>query len=149
MCFHTLKEVFWPDGENVSVRCRKVLFTRPEDHFWGTCYWKSLWVHKFFEALSENMSKFQQTFFGRVVKTAFYVSRATFLGRLMFEKDNFLFFFGIWGKCFELLAKSFRQDCQNCILPVQKINNVKQSFFEKKSVSFVFLELCEIFSELQ
>ena len=60
--------------------------------------------------------------FGRVVKTAFYESRDTFWGTVYFWKkiNFFLSFSDFEQRIFGLLAKNFRQCCQNCILRVQK-----------------------------
>ena len=70
--------------------------------------------------LSEKHSDNWRKTFGTVVKIAFYVSKATFSGNFFEKNISIIFFPDFERKMFRLLAKNFRQGCQNCILRIQR-----------------------------
>ena len=73
---------------------------------------------------------------GRLVETAFHVSRGTFWEKLFpVKKLESLKIFRNWTEEFSTLTRFFRHFRQNCILPVQKNILNKSIFFERNTFS--------------
>ena len=87
----------------------------------------------FFGSWSKLFSDLRQKFWGKIVKTVFYVFMKHF------DENNsmifcFWYMFGLWAKYFLHLTKSIPKCCQNCLL------NVRTDILTKKiSKNFVFL----------
>ena len=76
------------------------------------------------------MSKFRQKTSGSVVKAACYASKGTLWeGKRFWKILHFIGFLSVERKYFGVLAKVFRQGCENCILRVQG-NNFSRIFSE-------------------
>ena len=71
-----------------------------------------------------------EIFLGSVFKTAFYVSRGTFLEKNIQKNYPTLIIFGF-------SVEHCRQDCQNCILRCQR-NILRENYFQKNSILHSF-----------
>ena len=77
--------------------------------------------------LSGIFSCFRRTFYGRVDKSAFYMSEGHFMENKLFEKVKLLKFYGFWAICFWDLAWSF-----NRVAKISHFVLVLGDFFEEK-----------------
>ena len=84
-----------------------------------------------FETLSQNfLALFRQTF-GRVVKTAFYLSIRTVWGKTIFWRTYVLFILlGHWAKTFWPFFSNFFEGFSNCIPHVHRNSFRKNIFFK-------------------
>ena len=99
----------------------------------------------------ESYSDFEPTIFGRVVKTAIYMSRGIFCYKqiFFFEKMIYLWTFSdIYRTIFGLWTKNFWQGFQNCI-PFVQGNVVGEKNLEKIMKWLILSTLSEKFTDFQ
>ena len=108
-------------------------------------FWKRYISFYHFRNISEELSKFWPKNFGRLVKNAIWVSRCTFRGKTVFEKNlRYMFLmivFGLRAIFLTTLTKKFEYRCPNCILSVPWKGLSKKIFSWKSLFWFIFVIL--------
>ena len=97
--------------------------------------------------MSQKLSAFWQIFYGRILKTTFYVSNKTLWGFSCENKLNFYLFWILAEETLHLLPKKYRRGCENCIPSVHR-NISRGPLYEKNiilSLSDVVGELLDLF----
>ena len=104
---------FWVENfrtfaEKFSERLSKLHSTCPEDYFEERYIYFENFNFSSFSDFEQNILGFWQKLFGRVFKTAFYLSRGTFWGKIyIFEKFNFLSQLRTVSEKFRTFAEKF------------------------------------------
>ena len=124
----------------VSPRGRQNCLIRIPKNFWGKTFLSKTSAVLVTFGFCEKLSFFCCKFLGVVVKTGFSVAIGNFWrSKVYLRKLCYFQKFRTSIKKFGLLAKNFRQFCQNCSLSVHR-NTVRKKFSTEFFLSFVDIE---------
>ena len=127
-------------GESFSARLSEMQCICPNKVYWGTFHFWKIHIFEFFRKMNGKIPVFCQKTSGRVVRTAFYVSREKFWGKkiVMFF---YLWFFRIWERLFRTFSRVVSAWLSKLLSPCAKVH-FKQilTFLEK----WVFKNLSDI-----
>ena len=136
-------KTFWTFGGKSSEGLSKLNSTCPEECL--MFFWKRYISFYHFRNISGELSKFWPKNFSRLVKNAIWVSRCTFRGKTVFEKNLWYMFlmivFGLRAIFFRTLTRIFEYRCPNCILNVHWKGLSKNFFPWKILFWFIFVIL--------
>ena len=135
-CFEDFLNVLSVFGlwmKNFRYGCQKWLsFYVSRRKFDDKNIFRNITISDFFRIVNQTISKFERKFFGRIIKTAYYVSREK-----TWEKLQIHYSFRIVSLNFLEFEGNFRHGCQNCILRVQR-SPIEEEKIEKMFIVINF-----------